>query len=67
MANRTETTTTKRTYTRLDFSLDQEEELIDFVKINPALYNPKEPFYKNKMYRDRLWAEFGEKINKSGN
>lgn len=58
---------TKRTYVRLDFTQEQEEQLIDFVKTNPVMYNPRDANYKNKMYRDRLWAEFGEKIDKSGN
>lgn len=60
-------TTTKRTYTRLEFTLEQEEELIDYVKLHPALYNPEEQMYKNKMYRDRLWEELGTKWNKTGN
>lgn len=55
----------KRTYTRLEFSLEQEENLIDYVKLNPVLYNPKDSMYKNKMYRDRLWDELGEQLNKS--
>lgn len=57
----------KRTYTRLDFSAEQEEQIIEFVKTNPVLINPKDPNFKNKMYRDRMWNEFGEKINKTGN
>lgn len=60
-------TTTKRTYTRLEFTLEQEEELIDYVKLHPALYNPKEQMCKNKMYRDRLWEELGTRWNKTGN
>lgn len=58
---------TRRAYTRLDFTLAQEEQIIDFVKLNPVLYNPKNDMYKNKMYRDRIWADLGEKLNKSGN
>lgn len=58
--------TAKRMYTRLDFSSEQEEQLIDFVKCNAALYNPKDELYKNKMYRNRLWLEFGNTIGKSG-
>lgn len=58
--------TQKRNYTRLDFSLEQEEELIDFVRQNPALYNPKESLYKNRNYRDRTWNDFGARINKTG-
>lgn len=57
----------KRTYTRLDFTLEQEEELIDYVKVNPALFNPTMDLYKNKMYRDRLWEELGSKLGKTGN
>lgn len=56
----------KRCYTRLEFSLEQEEGLIEFVRANPALYNPKDLFYKNKNYRDRKWSEFGTTINKPG-
>lgn len=58
--------TAKRTYTRLEFSIEQEEQLIDYVKTNPALYNPKDPQYKSRTYRDRLWEEFGQQINKTG-
>lgn len=58
--------TQKRNYTRLDFTLEQEEDLIEFVRENPALYNPKEAQYKNRNYRDRLWNEYGERINKTG-
>lgn len=58
--------TTKRVYTRLDFTLDQEERVIDFVKLNPPLYDPKDAMYKNKMYRDRLWADLGSSLNKTG-
>lgn len=49
----------KRSYTRLDFSVEQEEKLIEFVKENPALYDPSNEHYKNRTYRDRLWTEFG--------
>lgn len=57
---------TKRSYTRLDFSVEQEEQLIDFVKSNPPLYNPKDALYKNKMYRDRLWEDIGSILDKTG-
>lgn len=64
MAN--EPTTSKRTYTRLDFNVEQEEQLIDFVKGHPALFDPKNDQYKNRSYRDQLWIQFGSTINKSG-
>lgn len=34
--------------------------------LNPALYNPKDKMYKNKMYCDRLWDELGQKFSKTG-
>lgn len=58
--------TAKRAYTRLEFTTDQEEILIDFMKSNPPLYNPKDALYKNKSYRDRLWDDIGHKLEKSG-
>lgn len=57
---------TKRTYTRLEFTLEEEEKLIDFVKSNSALYNPKDSNYKNKMYRDRQWEKIADDIGKTG-
>lgn len=57
----------KRSYTRLEFSLQQEEQLIEFVKVNPPLYNPKDPQFKNKTYRECLWNQIGEKFDKPGN
>lgn len=56
----------KRTYNRLDFTLEQEEKLIEHVKSNPALYNPKDSLYKSRTYRDRIWEDFGVTIGKSG-
>lgn len=49
----------KRSYTRLDFSIEQEEKLIEFVKQNPALFDPSNELYKNRTYRNRLWVELG--------
>lgn len=61
-----EAQTSKRTYTRLDFTVEQEEKLIEYVKAHPALFNPKDAQYKNRTYRDHLWIEFGSSIEKSG-
>lgn len=56
----------KRTYQRLEFSDETENEIIDFVKQHQELYNPKDKNYKNKIHRDGLWNEIGEKIGKTG-
>lgn len=60
------TSAKKRTYKKLDFSLEQEEQLIELVKENPALYDPRDLEYKNKKYRDRLLNDFGATIGKTG-
>lgn len=59
--------TKRKPYTKLDFSLEEEEQLFDYVKSNSPLYDPQNENYKNKMFRDRLWDKFGETIEKSGN
>ena len=61
-----EASTSKRNYTRLDFNLEQEEKLIEYVKDHPALFDPRDSQYKSRTYRDHLWAEFASSINKTG-
>lgn len=55
-----------RRYVRLDFSPEDDDYLIDNVKLNEPLFNPKHADYKNAMYRNRLWGDIGAGINKSG-
>lgn len=56
----------KRNYNRLDFSKDQEEKIISFVKQHPELYNPKHSEYKNKIRRDQLWNDLAKTMDKIG-
>lgn len=56
----------KRVYNRLDFTIEQEEQLIEFVRTHPAIFNPKDSSYKNKGHRDRLFADFGQQISQLG-
>lgn len=56
----------KRQYNRLDFSLEDEDTLIDFVKQNPALYDTKNQNHKNRLMKDQLWNKIGEKIGQTG-
>lgn len=58
-----EAATSKRNYSRLDFTPEQEEQLINYVKLNPAMFNPKDINYKN---RGSFFDRFGATINKSG-
>jgi len=59
--------TRKRIYTKIDFSLEDEEALIDFVKLNESLFNPQNDLYKNRNHRDRLWQEIAQQLGKTGN
>lgn len=56
----------KRSYTRLEFTKEEEEQIIDFVKQNPLLYDPRNPNYKNRTSRDKLWNDIATSLNKSG-
>lgn len=53
----------KRAYTKLQFTPDEEEKIISFVKMNPELYDPKNANYKNRSHRDKLWNELGETLD----
>ena len=53
----------KRTYTKLSFSQEDEEKIINFVKTNAELYDPKNGNFKNKSHKDKLWCEFAKSLN----
>lgn len=56
----------KRSYTRLEFSAQDQETIINFVKEHRILYDPKHEDYKNKFKRDQLWNKLGTSIEKTG-
>lgn len=56
----------KRTYTKIDFTLEKEESLINFVKENEPLFNPRHELYRNRIHRDNLWLEISLVLEKSG-
>lgn len=53
-------------YTKSSFSSEEEEALIDFVREEPCLFNPKHEQYKNFQYRKRKWIFIGSQLNKTG-
>lgn len=53
-------------YRRLNFEVEEEEQLIDLVRKHPCLYNKKEKDYMNSQYKARIYQEIGQKLNKSG-
>lgn len=56
----------KRTYVRLNFTQDEEEKIISFVKLHPELYDPKNENFKNKAHKDKLWNDLGKTFDKAG-
>lgn len=52
----------KRVYTKLAFSLEDEEKIINFVKENAELYDPKNGEFKNKSHKDKLWNDFAKTL-----
>lgn len=59
-------TKSKRIYQRTNFSLEDEETLIEFVKGNAELYDPKHKLYANRIRKSQLWQDFASKLNKTG-
>lgn len=47
----------KRAYSKLQFTRDEEEQIITFVKQNSELYDPKNVKFKDKAHKDKLWND----------
>lgn len=56
----------KREYRRIQFSSEDEEALIEFVKTNQELYDPKHELYKNRDRKTQLWQKIASDLNKTG-
>lgn len=52
----------KRVYTKLSFSTEDEENIINFVKEHAELYDPKNKDFKNKGHKDKLWSDFANTL-----
>lgn len=57
--------TTKRPYVKLTFTREEEERIIDFVKQNAELYDPKNPKYKDTGHKAKLWNDLAETFENS--
>lgn len=51
---------------RSDFTIDQESELIDFVKMRRHLYDDADLHFYNQQKKWDDWAILGRSMNKSG-
>lgn len=57
----------KRVYRRVVFTPEEEETLVEFVKSNEELYNPKNHLYTNRDRKNQLWEEISSQLKKTGN
>lgn len=46
--------------------MEMEETLIDFVKTNDCLYNPKARYYRKMTYKQQMWNEIGQILQTTG-
>lgn len=58
--------TESKSYKKLTFSPQEEETLIDCVRDEPCLYDPKHDQYKNIQYRRRKWNYIGDRVGRTG-
>jgi hypothetical protein len=49
-----------------NWSSEQDEIVIDFVRNHEALYNVKSADYRNMQLKQKLWHEVGTILNKTG-
>lgn len=52
--------------TKVKFTAQDEETLIDFVKSNEILYNAHHKNYRDTEAKNRLWLKLAQSINKDG-
>lgn len=52
--------------TKVKFTAEDEETLIDFVKSNEILYNAHHKKYRDSEAKNRLWLQLAQKIDKDG-
>lgn len=48
-----------------NFTAEEEEQLADFVRQHPQLYDPSHVDYKNKSIRQQFWMQIGTELNKT--
>lgn len=49
-----------------NWSSEDDEILIDFVRVHEILYNVKHKDYRQTQMKQKLWCEVGEILNKTG-
>jgi len=51
---------------RLTFSAEEEDKLIELIQKNSVIYDFAHPKYKNTIYKDEIWIDIANTIEKSG-
>lgn len=60
-----ETKSKRSNYRRIDFSVEDEEKLIELVKTFPSIYNVSSSEYKDRFLRHKNWQTISENLSKS--
>ena len=53
--------------TTTSYSELQKEEIIEFLKVNPSLYEKRRADYKNIQLKESLWQQQADKMGTTGN
>jgi hypothetical protein len=54
-------------YTAVCFSSEMDRKLIELVRKCEKLYDISNKKYSDSVWKEKLWGQIGEKLNKSGN
>lgn len=49
----------------MNFSDSEEEQLINYVALYPALYDSSHTNYRNNLIKENIWKDISKKINKT--
>lgn len=66
MTSKNHEQSSKRKYNKIEFTLEEEEILIELVKKNEILYNPRHKQYKDRNQKAHAWLDISREMNKKG-
>lgn len=52
--------------TKVKFTDEEEETIINFVKLNEVLYNAKHKNFRDAEQKNRLWLRLASELNRDG-
>lgn len=51
---------------RVKFTEEDDDKIIGFVELHPALFDARDPKYRDSMLKSKLWLELAGQLNKDG-